>query len=749
MRLRSVVALAFLLALFLPVGAATAQAPLITGLGGPADFGENQLARNDDGSSALVSLTAAFPAGLRFYGSTYTGLYVNNNGNVSFAGPLSTYTPDPFPVAARPMIAPWWGDVDTRNTSLTPATRNLVYWDIEPGRFIATWYDVGYYSSAVDRINSFQLILTDASMFGVAGSFDVEFRYNRCEWTTGNASGGSGGLGGTPAQAGFDAGDSTNYLTLPGSRTMAILDVCTTSNVGETGVWRFQVRPGGVTTCGNGIRELGEDCDDGNVINGDGCNDRCATERGPGAPCVADIECATGFCTDGVCCNVRCDGQCEACNEVGSAGTCRAVSGMPRGSRPGCGGSGPCAGTCNGSARSSCTFPGSATSCDDLAFCTTGDRCNGAGACTGMPRVCDDGNVCTTDSCDEMGDRCATSPVPTGTACDDGAACTTRDVCTAGTCAGTPITCPDDGLACTASVCSPTTGTCGTVITTGCVIGGRCVAEGAVDPTNPCRVCDPRASTTSYSPGPVGRSCSDASCSGGIFTPAGACNAAGTCEVGATTPCPSGECDGPVCRGPCLSDADCTRPTFCDAGRCVPDLPNGEDCTRRGMCISELCVDGVCCESACAGVCESCGIPGRLGECAPYAAGTDPEGECPGMLMCDGSGKCEMDTIDAGRPGDVDAGPPPTDADVTSDAAVASPDAAVPDADAAGPDVGSFDASAEADASLGEDSGRRIPGLAGGACQCSVLGARGSRSSWPYAIGVVLGVLFVTVRRRR
>ncbi len=288
--------------------AASAQAPLITGLGGAADFGENSLIRNDDSPSAMIDLSSAFPAGLRFYGSLYTSLYLNTNGNVSFAGALSTFTPDPFPVAARPMIAPWWGDVDTRNTALVPATRNLVYWDIQPGTFTATWYDVGYFSSAVDLLNSFQLIITDASAFGVAGSFDVEFRYNRCEWTTGSASGGVGGLGGTPAQAGFDAGDDTNYLTLPGSRTMAILDVCTTSNVGETGVWRFQVRPGGVTVCGNAIRELGEDCDDGNVVSGDGCNSRCARESPPGTPCTEDIQCASGFCTDGVCCGSRCFG---------------------------------------------------------------------------------------------------------------------------------------------------------------------------------------------------------------------------------------------------------------------------------------------------------------------------------------------------------------------------------------------------------------------------------------------------------
>ena len=65
--------------------------------------------------------------------------------------------------------------------------------------------------------------------------------YNRCEWTTGNASGGSGGLGGTPAQAGFDAGDSQTFEILPGSGTQGILNLCTTSNVGVNGIWEFDI----------------------------------------------------------------------------------------------------------------------------------------------------------------------------------------------------------------------------------------------------------------------------------------------------------------------------------------------------------------------------------------------------------------------------------------------------------------------------------------------------------------------------
>ena len=61
------------------------------------------------------------------------------------------------------------------------------------------------------------------------------------QWTTGDASGGSGGFGGTPAQVGFNAGDGTRFAVVPESRTGAIVNIDTTSNVGIPGQWMFQV----------------------------------------------------------------------------------------------------------------------------------------------------------------------------------------------------------------------------------------------------------------------------------------------------------------------------------------------------------------------------------------------------------------------------------------------------------------------------------------------------------------------------
>ena len=61
------------------------------------------------------------------------------------------------------------------------------------------------------------------------------------QWTTGDASGGANGMGGTPAQVGFNAGDGVNYAAVPESRTSEIINITTTSNIGIPGVWAFQV----------------------------------------------------------------------------------------------------------------------------------------------------------------------------------------------------------------------------------------------------------------------------------------------------------------------------------------------------------------------------------------------------------------------------------------------------------------------------------------------------------------------------
>ncbi len=232
---------AALLALGLALPLAQA-APMVNGLGGSSGFGTIAMGRNDDGSSGRIALGSGFPYGIKLFTESFTQLYINNNGNLTFRAPLGTYTPTPFPVTNQPMLAAYWGDVDTRGG--IPDPQNEVYFSTAvPGKFIVTWNYVGYYSGGTNKLNAFQMIITDRSDVA-QGDFDLEYRYEQLQWTTGSASGGSNGLGGTPAQMGYDAGDGKNYYRHPDSATANILNLVSTSNVGEPGVWRFEVRGG-------------------------------------------------------------------------------------------------------------------------------------------------------------------------------------------------------------------------------------------------------------------------------------------------------------------------------------------------------------------------------------------------------------------------------------------------------------------------------------------------------------------------
>jgi len=219
---------------------------LLAGMGGPAGFGILSQGRNDDGFSSELNM----PFTIDFFGTNFNTFFINNNGNITFGGGVSNFTPIPFPNAPRPMVAPYWGDVDTRC-----GTCGEVYvgggTDINGNDFVAaTWDNVGFFSSNSSRTNSFQAILRERPDTG-PGNFDIDFRYERLEWTTGNASGGSGGLGGTEAQAGFDAGNGpasppSDFFTLPGSQTPQVLDLQNTSNVSAAtpGLWTFAIRNG-------------------------------------------------------------------------------------------------------------------------------------------------------------------------------------------------------------------------------------------------------------------------------------------------------------------------------------------------------------------------------------------------------------------------------------------------------------------------------------------------------------------------
>jgi hypothetical protein len=237
------------------------MATLINGLGGTAGFGENYLERNDDSYQNSIDLTSTFGAqGLNFFGTSYTSLAVNNNGNITFGSyGLSTYTPFGLQTGGYAIIAPFFGDVDTRlysgGSSVTPTAggtstgSDLVWYDFDPtgyGVMTITWDDVGYYSSSTDKLNAFQLQLTGTGN----GNFTVAFRYEAINWTTGDASSGSNGLGGVIARAGYSTGDGSTWYELPVSGDQAGMLTLEDSlgNTGAAGYWSFSVTGG---TSGN------------------------------------------------------------------------------------------------------------------------------------------------------------------------------------------------------------------------------------------------------------------------------------------------------------------------------------------------------------------------------------------------------------------------------------------------------------------------------------------------------------------
>ncbi len=161
---------------------------------------------NDDGSYGPVALPFTFS----LYGDEYTECWINNNGNVSFVGPYAAYSPVGFPSSAYVMVAPFWGDVDTRRQDV--GTGTVWYKFIGDHTLVVTWDNVGYYSRHTDKLNTFQVAISNGGNPDMGAGTTVCFSYDEMCWTTGDASGGSGGFGGYPATVGCNRGDGIDYF---------------------------------------------------------------------------------------------------------------------------------------------------------------------------------------------------------------------------------------------------------------------------------------------------------------------------------------------------------------------------------------------------------------------------------------------------------------------------------------------------------------------------------------------------------
>uniref|UniRef100_A0A7N9AM32 Sushi, nidogen and EGF-like domain-containing protein 1 n=1 Tax=Mastacembelus armatus TaxID=205130 RepID=A0A7N9AM32_9TELE len=290
------------------------------------DKGDSQTIAQDDGGSGLVEISVAFP----FFGDRHTGLYVNNNGLVSFLREVSQFTPQAFPIAGdRRVVAPFWADVDNRRAGrvfyretqepsiLSRASRDVRMYFSEFHNFnatwvlISTWHQVTFFGgNDLTPVNTFQVVLiTDGEL-----SFTI-FQYNNITWTTGmhaSSGGNLAGLEGIAAQAGFNAGDGKRYFNIPGSRTADVVNVEGTTNVGYPGRWVFRIDDANV--------EVGGCNDSASVcphlrpcLNGGQCIDDCITGNPSftcsclagftGRRCQIDVdECASYPCQNGGTC---------------------------------------------------------------------------------------------------------------------------------------------------------------------------------------------------------------------------------------------------------------------------------------------------------------------------------------------------------------------------------------------------------------------------------------------------------------
>jgi hypothetical protein len=359
-----------------------------------------------------------------------------------------------------------------------------------------------------------------------------------------------------------------------------------------------------------------------NVASGDGAAYVFTNAHSSGDTCSLASDCVSGFCVDGFCCDAACLASCQACSAAkkgsGADGTCGAIA---DGSDP----DKECAAqSCSGATQ------------------TNAYVCNGAGACrttTSLgcaPYLC--GATACKTSCASDGD-CVATAWCSGTTCvpraAQGGTCNAKNQCLSGNCV--------DGFCCNAA----------------CV--GTCQACAAI------ATGQPNGSCASVQDGKDLRGdCPGGSCTAGTFTN-NVCNGFGACRANAVA-CAPFTCNaaGTGCAGTCTVDGDCSSGSYCAGTTCTPKKSKGLVCGGNHECTSSYCVDGVCCDGACSGLCQACsnakkGV-GPDGTCGAIADGVDPDKECPGQTcsaaattqenghVCNGTGGCRVTSSTACAP---------------------------------------------------------------------------------------------------
>jgi hypothetical protein len=280
--------------------------------------------------------------------------------------------------------------------------------------------------------------------------------------------------------------------------------------------------------------------------------------------------------------------------------------------------------------------------------------CDGAGHCVAGARIDCGSYLCSGGGCAMP--CAAAADCPNGSACIagscqvrrvDGQVCAADGDCASGFCSPDRICCD--------SACAGTCMACAAAATG--VADGTCAPVRAnLDPRDDCPAdpetscgrtgaCDGAGSCALYG---AGTQCAAALCDAiGRFVSARSCSA-GTCLPAAQDDCGLAICDAMSgCRRVCSGDADCMQGSYCDphSSTCTSKKTNGAVCSAAHECASTNCVDRVCCDSPCTGLCVSC-LAAETGQradgtCADVVDGTDPENECAvGTDVCGADGFC-------------------------------------------------------------------------------------------------------------
>jgi MYXO-CTERM domain-containing protein len=384
-----------------------------------------------------------------------------------------------------------------------------------------------------------------------------------------------------------------------------------------------------------------------------------------GSACAVDIDCKSGHCVEGVCCNTACANTCQSClasrKASGADGVCGNIktntdprNGCATQTASTCG----TTGVCNGSGA--CTQFANGTECVAAACPTTtsenpADSCNGSGSCVSTPAAaCKRGYLCkagaclatcsTAADCDASegfvcsGGKCL---VPQGQGCSVNADCALAH-CVDGVCCDTA--CNQKCNSCLASEkLTGADGVCG-AIKVDTDPADECAA--AADACGADGQCDGQGACRSFAKPQT--LCLDSKCVDEKHEdPARACNGSGKCVDAADVACERGYlCKAGACLTTCTTTADCdaTAGFECTGGLC--QVPQAGACQVDLDCATGHCSDHVCCDTACGQKCNSClkeetGVD--TGTCAPIPADQDPANECPDNPNTSGDPACGPD----------------------------------------------------------------------------------------------------------